>query len=58
MTMRRVVWIALFWAALLGLVVFDYVGTRAQHDRFAEPPAWALGHEPGGRTGHCSAAPR
>lgn len=58
MTMRRAAWIALFWAALLGLVAVDYVKTRAQHDGYAEPPAWALGHEPSGRTGHCSSAPR
>lgn len=58
MTMRRAVWIALFWAALLGFVAFDYVRTHAAHDPYAEPPAWALGHQPSGRTGHCSSAPR
>ncbi|GIL03588.1 MAG: hypothetical protein L6Q72_04930 [Burkholderiaceae bacterium] len=56
--MRRVVWIALFWTLLLGLVALDYVKARAPHDRFAEPPPWALGHEASGRGGHCSSAPR
>lgn len=58
MTMRRAVWIALFWALLLGLVALDYVKAPAPHDRYAEPPPWALGHEPSGRGGHCSSAPR
>jgi hypothetical protein len=56
--MRRVVWIALFWALLLGLVALDYVKARAPHDRYAEPPPWALGHEASGRSAHCSLAPR
>ncbi len=58
MTGRRALWIALFWALLLGLVVLDYVAAPTPHDFFAEPPPWALGHEPSGRGGHCSSAPR
>jgi hypothetical protein len=58
MTMRRVVWIALSWALLLGFVAFDYVKARAPHDRYAEPPPWAIGYEASGRGGHCASAPR
>lgn len=56
--MRRIAWIALLWMLLIGFVVLDYVKAPSPHDPFAEPPPWALGHEPSGRGGHCSAAPR
>ena len=45
-----------FWLAVAAFIAFDWwAGTP--HNRFAEPPPWALG-QPAENTGaHCAAAP-
>lgn len=54
---RRSSWrIALFWAAVLTLLVLDWHAVTP-HDRFAEPPPLALGNGPTADAGHCSLAP-
>jgi|GEM_PF-1051083 hypothetical protein len=54
---RRSSWlIALFWAAVLALLVLDW-HAATPHDRFAEPPPLALGNGPAADAGHCSLAP-
>jgi hypothetical protein len=54
-TRRTVVFALVFWLALLAFVGWD--ARRVLHDRFAEPPPWAIGQAPGETGAHCSAAP-
>lgn len=52
---RRALLFALaFWTLLAGFVALDWVRAAA-HDRFGEPPPWALGQEPVEGAGHCAA---
>lgn len=45
-----------FWVAATAFIAFDWL-TSKPHNRFAEPPPWAIG-QPAGNTGaHCAAAP-
>ncbi|OYV35042.1 MAG: hypothetical protein B7Z83_07735 [Thiomonas sp. 20-64-5] len=54
---RRLPWLtALFWAAVLALLVLDW-RSGTPHDRFAEPPPLALGNGPAADAGHCSLPP-
>ena len=53
---RRIVAL-LFWIGLVGFIVLDR-GLSAEHDRFAEPPAFALGSGKAAGAGHCSASTR
>ncbi len=46
-----------FWAALLGFIALDR-GWSLPHDRFGEPPAFALGSGKAAGAGHCSASTR
>lgn len=57
MSMRRTIIAAAFWIALLGFITLDR-GLSAAHDRFAEPPAFALGSGKVAGAGHCSGSTR
>jgi hypothetical protein len=46
----------LFWLAALALVALDWLTSRP-HNRFAEPPPWALGQAAQQTGAHCAAAP-
>lgn len=53
--MRRSTLFALTLAAVLGaLLALDWV-SASPHDRFAEPPPWALRQPPVQGAGHCAA---
>jgi len=53
---RRIIAIV-FWVGLAGFVALDR-GLSAEHDRFAEPPAFALGSGKAAGAGHCSGSTR
>jgi hypothetical protein len=52
---RAALFALLFWALVGGFVLLDWARS-APHNRFDEPPPWALG-QPAGATaaGHCAA---
>jgi len=56
-SMRRTIIAAAFWIGLLGFIALDR-GLSAAHDRFAEPPAFALGSGKVAGAGHCSGSTR
>jgi len=43
-----------FWLALAGFIVFDWMRSPP-HNRFAEPPPWALRQPAVEGAGHCAA---
>jgi len=51
--MRRRLLAGAFWAVLLGFVVADLLNAT-EHDRFNEPPMFALGSAKAAGAGHCS----
>lgn len=51
---RALLFAGVFWALLAGFVALDWV-RAAPHDRFGEPPPWALGQAPVEGAGHCAA---
>lgn len=46
-----------FFALLAGFLAIDWWQSRA-HDRFAEPPPWAIGQEKIDFGAHCTSVPR
>jgi hypothetical protein len=54
--MKRGWWTALFVALVGAFVLADWM-RATPHDRFSEPPPWALGQEKSDSGAHCSAAP-
>jgi hypothetical protein len=46
----------LFWLGGLALLALDWRTSRP-HDRFAEPPPWAIGQAARHTGAHCAAAP-
>ena len=57
MNMRTKIIAAVFWVGILGFIVLDR-GLSVAHDRFAEPPAFALGSGKVAGAGHCSGGTR
>ncbi|MGD9942089.1 MAG: hypothetical protein AB7S98_02535 [Burkholderiaceae bacterium] len=55
MTRKTVAFV--FWAALIGFIALDRQWS-APHDRFAEPPAIAMGSGQASAGGHCSGSTR
>jgi hypothetical protein len=53
-TARVLVFAAVFWAFMLGLLALDWAHS-VPHNRFDEPLPWQLGHEKGESAGHCAA---
>lgn len=51
---RTTVFALAFWAALAGFIALDWSRTTP-HNRFNEPPPWALGQPPVDGAGHCAA---
>jgi hypothetical protein len=51
---RALIFALAFWAALAGFIALDWTRS-APHNRFDEPPPWAMGQEPGEGGGHCAA---
>jgi len=53
-TKRALAFVAIFWAAALGLLALDGA-TSTPHNHFGEPPPWRLGQERVEGAGHCAA---
>ncbi len=54
-TSRRATLFALvFWTLIAGFVLLDWARARP-HNRFEEPPPWALNQPAGDTGGHCAA---
>jgi hypothetical protein len=52
---RATVFAILFWGLLAGFIAFDW-HRALPHNRFDEPPPWALGQPAGDDAGaHCAA---
>jgi hypothetical protein len=54
--MKRSTWSWIFVVLLAAFVAADWM-RATPHNRFAEPPPWALGQERIEGAGHCSGAP-
>ncbi len=54
--MKRVWWSTFFFGLLAAFLVADFLWSEP-HDRFKEPPPWAIGQEKGEGGAHCSAVP-
>lgn len=53
---RGVLYALLFWLLLAGFIALDW-RRATPHNRFAEPPPWAVNQAPGTIGAHCAAAP-
>jgi hypothetical protein len=54
-TLRAARFAAIFWGLLTAFIIFDWLHSTP-HDRFNEPPPWALNQPPQEDGGaHCSA---
>lgn len=57
MNMTRWIIALVFWIGIVGFIALDR-GVSVGHDRFAEPPAFALGSGKVAGAGHCSGSTR
>ncbi len=57
MSMRRWIIALAFWIGVVGFIALDR-SVSVEHDRFAEPPAFALGSGKVAGAGHCSGSTR
>lgn len=49
-------WALAFWVLLAAGIAADWAASRP-HNRFAEPPPWAINQAPGNIGAHCASAP-
>lgn len=51
---KSTLFVSVFWSLLVLLLAWDWLATKP-HDRFDEPPPWALGQPAVEGAGHCAA---